>query len=110
MKILFILLFLCSVCYAAERENIQVDENWIPTDTRYFMCNFYAKNPKTILTKVKGVEFEMCNLYGCEVDETNELKRSNVVDTTPRPPEKTPDERIKQLEDFITFNGLSVPK
>ncbi len=93
-----------------ERKNIIVDENWTPKDQKYLMCNLYAKTPKTVLTKVKGIEFERCNFYGCEFDNTNTLKQSNLIDTTLNPLEKTKEElRIEELESFIKDNNLIVP-
>lgn len=118
MKYLPLLLILvCSLVYGADRQNIQVDENWTPKDSRYFMCNFFSKTPKTVLTKAKNVEFERCNFYGCEVDETNILLKSNLIDTTPKDPNPTPEEvivkkqaRIDELERYIEDNNLPIPE
>jgi len=92
------------------RKNIQVDGNFTADKETFFMCNLYCATPKTSLPNVKNCTFERCNLYGCEVEETNTLKQSNVVDTTPKLPEQTPEERIAQLEKFISDNSLIIPK
>ena len=84
MKFLIPLLLVCSLSWGAERQNINVDENWTPKDSKYFMCNFFSDTPKTILSNVKDITFEMCNFYGCEPGGTYTLKRSNIVDTTPK--------------------------
>jgi len=105
-----LLIFVTSLCFAdVERKNITVDENFKATGERYFMCNFFCKTPKTILSKVKNCRFEKCNLYDCEVDESNIIAQSNTYDRT-KPPKLSGDEkRIKQLEDYIKANRLPVP-
>ena len=98
------------------KENIVVDYKFTADGETFFMCNLKCATPKTTLSNVKNCTLEMCNLYGCEVDESNTLVRSNVVDTTPKEPEPTVEEqletekvRVLQLEKFITDNALSVP-
>ena len=113
-KLILIPIFflMCGVCFGAERQNFTVDKDWTPKDSKYFMCNFFSKTPKTVLFKVKNTEFEMCNFYGCEIDETNTLKRSNLIDTTPPPVYTVEQLKIMkaQLESDLATSNKEIPK
>ena len=98
------------------KKNIQVNKNYEANNIEFFMCNLFSKTPKIHLSKVKNCIFNRCNLYGCEIDETNTLIQSNIIDTTPMPPELTIEDqlqtsknRVIQLEEYIKNNGLSIP-
>lgn len=108
-----ILILVTSLCFAdIERKNIVVDKNYRADGIRFFMCNLYSKTPKTQLPKVKNCTFERCNLYGTEIDETNTLIRSNIVDTTPPPVYTVEQLKTKkaQLESEITASNKKIPK
>jgi len=94
------------------KQNIIVDTNYTADGVTFFMCNFKAVSPKTVLTNVKNCTFTRCNLFGCEVDDSNTLVKSASIDTTVYPAEPTEEElkeRVTQLETFITDNDLIVP-
>ena len=115
MKYFWIFLLICGVCSAEtiNRQNFTVDDKFTSDKNEYFMCNFNCKIPDTLLPLVKNCNFKKCNLFGCEVDGTNILVKSNLIDTSYVPPEPTEEElkaRVKQLEDYIKANSLPVPK
>ena len=118
--IAFLLLMglMAGVVYADEiRQNITVDGSYEANGTTFFMCNIRSEVPDTVLPFVRNCTFNRCNLYGVEVDGTNLLIKSNVIDTTYVPPEPSAEEqlekktaRVAQLEKFIGDNSLPVPK
>jgi len=100
-----------------EKQNIEVDENYIVSDKTFYMCNFKSSTPNTFMSKVKNCNFKKCNLFDCEVDESNTLSQSNIIDTSNANAEPTLEDKLlkeinrtKQLEKFITDNNLVVPK
>ncbi|MEA2036141.1 MAG: hypothetical protein U9O94_01430 [Nanoarchaeota archaeon] len=112
-----ILLFLLipTLCFGAtiNRENIKPKADYKSDGNTFFMVNMTCAEENTVLANVKNNTFVRCNITNCILDESNTFEMSIY---TPEQPEvievityEDLEDRINQLETFITDNSLSVP-
>lgn len=82
MKILIIILLMCSACYAEtiDHKNLSYkNEDW--KGVVFKNCNLTQESPNTIM-KAKDCEFISCNLKNCSLDASNKITDCNTIQQT----------------------------
>ena len=115
MKTLIIFLMMCGVCWGAnvERQNIKPKTTYKSSGNTFFMVNMTCAEENTVLPNVKNNTFVKSIIKNCILDGSNTFERSLYG---PEEPEvivedtyEELEDRIIQLETFITDEGLTVP-
>jgi len=110
-KTLIIFFMMCGVCLAAtiSRQNIKPKADYASNGNMFFMVNMICEEENTSLPNVINNMFIRSNVINCLLDGSNTFDKSIYL------PEKEIvelnyyeelDARVKQLEKFITDEGL----
>lgn len=110
-------ILMMGICVGAfadvSKKNIRNVVDYSADGETFYMVNFTCAEENTVLPNIKNCTFIRSNITNCILDNSNTFEKSNYVPEQPEViDEETVEElndRIVQLETFITDNSLLVP-